>query len=197
MKAFSLLIETSSNISPLEYKFGKDRPESILNILRNPFDPDIDKFIEKECYNNNFNGLISKNIRLLLIAVDLVQPYINILFSKTRHKDHDRFISISWIVGGSYNVDESFIIYSNSYDELEKLVNENFKSVENFSKTSIQKGCAIWNTDLEKRFTFEEILKLENDVQHYIIVAKVDQSFKKQNDPDPKMSPITHFVREN
>ena len=196
IKALSILLETSVNKSPPENKLGTMRKDCLLDILKNPFNPEIDVFLEEECYTKSNNGLISKNIRLMLIAVDMVQPYINILLSKIRLSKGNRYLSVRWIIGGSFFVDETFIVYSYEKNNLIDLKNNNFSDISKLHKTEIQTGAAIWNTS-KRKFIFEDIVKLiETNELHYIIVCKVDQDWKTQNQPDPKTEPKTHIVNE-
>jgi hypothetical protein len=184
IKSMSFLLETSESKSPPEVNLGLNRAECITNILRNPFKPEIDNFIEKECLSNTYNGYISKNLRLLLVNLDLLQPYVHVSYAIVRRNK----FSLKWIVGGCEKVDETFVVYQIAKEgdrefenKIEEWKNEGFKNIQEIRKNNsdklndekikfskIQSGSGIWdlnsNSKNGSKFIFEEFHDIDINI---------------------------------
>lgn len=124
VRTFNILVETSNSKNPQSSSLGSDK-----GLLKPPFNFD----------NNENNGYVSKTIRTGLMAIDTVQPYVEIeSVGKKRFKTDLKptfalstfwckkkkkiaiktsttttldSIKIKWSVGGAFNVDETFLVY--------------------------------------------------------------------------------------
>jgi len=179
---------------------GTNSFDCIVKIIKNPFDiSKIDSKLEESCLSPKHNGFVSKNLRMLLIMTDLAKPYIN--FSHSLNKVL-RVLTITWIVGGAFSVDQTFILYNitnNSNDNENKLFIErinnhkgdNFRNFKDniYSKTSSLSGRTTWklNELFEKTFKYDdnnnpepfkftEQIKIPKDSKKisFLILTKVD-----------------------
>lgn len=157
------LLEVSKNKNPDRKLLGYSNYDCLLNLTNNAFFNKVVKkrVIKKICLDKNVDGYISRIIRLSLSLIDLMLPYINYkhIFNKNINS-----IEISWNIGGSIDVDKTYIIYNidqdnSKFNEYDKIVNsylnneynyyseEEFKKVFNYNSNSIkeQKGKGIWH----------------------------------------------------
>jgi hypothetical protein len=115
LRTLNMLVETSDQKEPLEHTLGTNQ---------DLFSPD-----------GEGNGHISRNIRLSLLAIDVVQPYVSLtrvnginltdldaipLLRKdpkncrsaiVQMSHSDATATVQWTVGGSFDVDETYIVY--------------------------------------------------------------------------------------
>ena len=200
VKAISFLLETSNDKTPNKKQLGKfkskikgkNRKECVLKILKNPFQKEIDQNLKNICLSNLNNGYISKNLRLLLITIDLLEPYINYEIEFITEVDGKNYLKLEWVVGGSKTVDETFVIYNfkgqnesfldeefeNDYINIKKNYFKNFSysNYKKYMKTSLSSGNAIWNKD--KNFTvFQKKILVPSLSLNFsaTILFKVDQ----------------------
>lgn len=122
LATFNILIEISNNKHPPSSHYGSD-----VNMLNPPFDYD----------GNVNNGYATKHIRTALMAIDAVEPYVQIHrvnkrqfyndYQPLRQLEQDRWckktngrkvrkrkhqkLTMGWKVGGSFLVDETFLLY--------------------------------------------------------------------------------------
>lgn len=123
LRAFNILVETSNSKYPWSNQYGSDN-----GLLKAPYNFD----------NNENNGYVAKTLRIALLAIDAVQPYVDIeragskkfktefkplvpltdFWCKSKKKivvngaADNRKITIKWNVGGAFTVDETFLVYA-------------------------------------------------------------------------------------
>ena len=152
------------------------------------------------CLNELIDGYIPRIIRLSLLLIDILQPYVNYRNLPLSGND----LQIEWSVGGTITVDETFILY----EYFNVLPDKNFtqqisaeKNPKNAQKilknmTTLQNGRGIW----DEAFTNNDNYKYnfvapatKGKYLVFVIYAKVDQNWSKQNKPDPQVPPQTHI----
>mmetsp|Transcript_16788 Transcript_16788/g.37751 ORF Transcript_16788/g.37751 Transcript_16788/m.37751 type:complete len:736 (-) Transcript_16788:43-2250(-) len=222
LRSFNLLVETSNDKDPFESSLGSDED------LFNP--------------RGVGNGHISRNIRLTLMVADVVEPYSSIVSINKQDAPLDivpgipvearscisrKFVNIDllassdassvtldWVVGGSFTVDETKLMYSKWEDVPEKFncVQQpteqeyiEYESSSFTSSTSIQNGHTRW-TDAET-FSgkddpnphFSETIDLSSfssgDSIAVFAVCVVDKMWAKQpTKVQPNVPPQSHVV---
>jgi len=200
VKAISFLLETSNDKTPYEGNLGKinsysgkKRNDCIIGILNNPFNykEEVNSTLNNECLSNSNNGYISKNLRLLLVTIDLLEPYVNYRIDLERGNDK-KYIKISWVIGGAISVDETFLLFNlwkegknsldteteNDFNILKKQNFNNFSysSSIKYNKSMLKSGFATWSD--QKRFSvFEERIEIPNYISTFtgVVLFKVDQ----------------------
>jgi hypothetical protein len=134
-RSFNFLVETSSSKNPPSSQYGTN-----VGLLREGYGP-----IQYD--NNKNNGYATKAIRIALTAIDVVNPYVEIVKfhkknlpsdimplkplqrenaktkiwkrrNRTRSKPKKKRM-VRWTVGGAVDVDETFLIYG-SWEDFEK-----------------------------------------------------------------------------
>ena len=75
------------------------------------FKKEVDKSLFNSCLSRTNNGFISKNLRLLLVTIDLLEPYVNYEIELEREAAK-KYLKVKWVVGGAKTVDETFMIFS-------------------------------------------------------------------------------------
>ena len=61
-------------------------------------------------------------------------------------------------------------------------------------KSDILSGSALWDLNFKREKIFKHDFNPEKKFLVYIIYAKVDKDWMKQNNPKPLVSPQTHIV---
>lgn len=198
LKSIMFLLEVSHEKIPEQKLLGRRNKHCLMNTRHNAFfnTPAKNKH---RCEEELIDGYIPRIIRLSLLLIDILQPYVNF-----RQRADDGNLIVDWAVGGAITVDETFILYG-YFDEvldkqiLEQIINEKDPDVTKKYlqyNTPVKNGKAIWDksfTDQDYfRETFETPLEFGN-VLIYIIYAKVDQNWAKQTAPDPAVPPQTHI----
>lgn len=201
LSTFNVLMEISRSKNPGDALYGSEN--SLLNA---PFKYD----------NNVDNGYATKTIRTALMSIDVVEPYVEITRAKSkrfyqelkplrvlknRWSDKKKKITtadsskpkIYWSVGGSFSVDETFLLYGKwsdlpltfdsinqpSHDDIIALMNN-----DKFFKTGTQAGSTRWSDPMSGAIpTFTRRVKTSRfssgDRLAVIAVAKVDQSWSQ------------------
>lgn len=200
LRAFNMLIETSNNKIPSSH-LGTS--ENVLN-----YKPSFES-----------NGHVARNIRLSLMAIDVVQPYVAIT-SVNRHALSDdivpmlhldnlesqiskiisvpestKEVELTWTVGGAFTVDSTALHYSN-LDNLPPTVND-------YESTEAKDGVTNWSkrsAEKESFTSFKETL----DISKYkagesifvMASAEVDQGWMTEpsGNVEPKLPPMSHIV---
>ncbi len=202
LNTFNFLIETSNSKDPLSSKYGTD-----VSILNAPF-----------LYDNNANnGYATKHVRTSLMAIDAAEPYVEIIgcnrknfnkeytplnvlrkgWSKRFKKIRSRVGAkprVRWNVGGSFTVDETFLLYG-KWSDLPSNINDinqpshsalvELMNNANFYKTSSQNGDTRWSDPTSTSIpSFKQRIKTNKFVSKDKIVifavAKVDQDWLYQ-----------------
>ena len=118
LSTFNILVETSYNKNPSSSNLGSDK-----GLFQAPFD--YDGYVH--------NGYVAKNIRTMLLAIDVVEPYVELYqfkskilppevkprraISNRKCKKYRKKNSVKvnakmkWKVGGSFTVDETWLVY--------------------------------------------------------------------------------------
>ncbi|OEU07605.1 Zn-dependent exopeptidase [Fragilariopsis cylindrus CCMP1102] len=154
LRTFNILVEISKT---------KDPPSSELGT-------NVDLFNAPFAYDNNANnGYAAKHIRTALMAIDMVEPYVEIIkfqkktfnseirplkklrkidadFKKRRWQKRRKLVKtrpklnrkVKWSVGGSINVDETYLIYGNYND-----FPDSFGSVNQLNQSDINAAIEI------------------------------------------------------
>ena len=199
LRVFSIIIETSTDKNPENNALGTDQ-----DLLSGPFSFDVN------------NGYVAKHIRTSLLAIDVVEPYVEIIQGKKkkfmselkplvplrrRWSKKKKFINaksskkprISWTVGGSFQVDETFLVYGlwtdfpNFFNGIQQLEESQLEFVLDplnsaFSTTPVQSGGTRWSSSATD-FGAEEIFTKKIDLSRFsasdevavFAFAKVDQ----------------------
>jgi len=204
LRAFNIIIETSTNKNPVNNALGTDK-----DLLSGPFSFD----------NFENNGYVAKHIRTSLLAIDVVEPYVEIIqcmkkkfiselkplvplkrrWSKKKKSIYAKSSKqprISWTVGGSFQVDETFLVYGlwtdfpNFFNGIQQLKESQLEIVLDpsnsaFSTTPAQSGGTRWSssaTDFgaEQVFTTKKVDLSRFSAFDEVAVfafAKVDQAW--------------------
>ena len=199
LKSIMFLLEVSYEKIPEQKLLGRKNKHCLMNTRYNAFFSDLAKN-KKKCGEELIDGYIPRIIRLSLLLIDILQPYVNF-----RQRADNGNLKVEWAVGGAVTVDETFILYGYFDTVLEKeilqgIVNEKDPNLtKKYLKynTPIRNGKAVWDKNFtDKDYfseTFEDPLNFGN-VLIYIVYAKVDQNWGKQNSPDPGVPPQTHIT---
>lgn len=198
LKSIMFLLEVSHSKIPEQKELGRKNKHCLMNTRYNAFFNKIAKNKHK-CEEELIDGYIPRVIRLSLLLIDILQPYVNF-----RQMANDKDLVVDWAVGGAITVDETFILYG-YFDEplekntLEEIVNEKDPSITKKylpMSSPIRKGKAVWDKNFSDKDYFTEVFDepMKNgNILIYIIYAKVDQNWAKQNKPDPAVPPQTHI----
>ena len=204
LRTFNILVETSDSKNPDDEDLGTDE-----GLLTGPFEFD----------SNADNGYVSKHIRTALMAIDIVEPYIEIVqyrnrklppelkplsrlykrWSKWKKKVRGKSFSqprIGWTIGGSFNVQDTFLVYGrwddfplffNSINQLKQsqidaILQDNTGK---FLRTDSQSGGKRWSNDSigeEEKFQDKVVLSSfsRGDKVAIFAFAKVDQKWADQ-----------------
>lgn len=195
LKSIMFLLEVSNEKDPQQVTLGRNNLDCIANLRSNAFFNEIAPN-KQVCLDDYIDGYIPRIIRLSLTLIDLLSPYVNY-----KTKENQDGIEVEWAVGGSINVDSTYIVYdyfkkksdcfTNKFnpDDLETLKNK----LKN--RTNSLSGKGIWNVDYTAKDNFKEKLKKkENFTLIFMIIAEVDKSWGKKNNPDPDINPQTHIA---
>ena len=205
LSTFNILVEISNSKNPPSSEYGSD-----ASLLNAPFKYD----------GNVINGYATKHIRTALMAIDTVKPYVEI--NRYKKKRFDKELTplkvlknkwfrkkkkvvartsnkprVWWNVGGSFSVDETFLLYGRwsdfpwNFNKVNEVTHDELMSVLNdqsgkFSKSEIQSGHTRWsNPRTEAIPSFSARVKgLTNfspdDSLAVFAVAKVDQNWLEQ-----------------
>lgn len=132
-------------------------------------------------------GLISQNIRMALVMLDLVEPYLSWQNSALNPipaiANINTNITLSWFVNGSFSVTETNLLYGTDPDPI-----KNFQ----FSTESLS-GDSHWT---ENAYTQELTLPSTPGNYYFVAHAVVDQQALIQNDPEPDLLPQSFFVNQ-
>lgn len=198
IKSIMFLLETSEDKSPSEKLLGKKNKNCLINFRLNAF---FNKKKQKNyCREKDNNGYIPKVIRISLLLIDLIKPYINF-----RQLNKNNNLLIQWSVGGAIEVNETFILFGYFERELTKDILKEIKREKNpenirghlMFKTGVKEGKGIWDKNYSKENYFEETFispEKQGKVLVFIIYAKVDQNWKSPRNSSPRIPPQTHFV---
>ncbi|CAM9916764.1 unnamed protein product [Scytosiphon promiscuus] len=107
LRALNILVEASDNKHP---------PQSLLGSRQGLLDPTPSK-------EEHANGHVARNVRLSLMVVDLVEPYVEWLPNPTEQADdksinsgvvvadEKRGLDLEWTVGGAFEVDTTQLVW--------------------------------------------------------------------------------------
>lgn len=218
LNTFNILVETSNSKNPASSAYGSD-----TSLLDAPFlyDANVD------------NGYATKHVRTALMAIDAVEPYVEInrckgkrynqeykplraltnRWSKRYKKIRSKFGSkpkVWWSVGGSFTVDETFIIYG-KWSDLPSTFNGlnqpshtdviSLMSNSNFYTTKTKSGSTRWSDPTSATVpSFAARIKTSKfasgDLIAVFAIAKVDQNWSLQpNNIWPNVSVQSHMVK--
>lgn len=165
LRAFNVLIETSASKLPRENTLGISQ----------------DLFSSSSLSKNN--GHVSRNIRLSLLMIDMVEPYVSVVSVGERHISNDiiprmkpekrscmktkvfrvsaesEFIDLKWIVGGSIQVDETRLVYAkwsdlhSSFDGINQPDEKHYDDLLHLSEKTKKHGKQVYFTDIQTGFT--------------------------------------------
>jgi hypothetical protein len=160
LRAFNMLIETSN----------RKIPQSHLGSNRNIIDDN----------QHEYNGHVSRNIRLALMAIELVQPYVsfwgvnkvplqNDVVPSMRRKGQNlidskimlippgqKFTTIAWTVGGGITVDNTKLVYGKLDDNTQIVIDPEDKDFDlgAFSEqvSTVSSGPTRWQSKWQTSF---------------------------------------------
>jgi len=199
LKSIMFLLEVSHEKIPEQKLLGRKNLDCLINIRQNAFFNTIAPNKNK-CLDELIDGYVPRIIRLSLLLIDILKPYVNY-----RHSTQKDNLLIEWTVGGAITVNETFILF----DYFETMPNKELINSIKLEKnprnsqikylkqaTSIVNGKAIWDQNYSAndifKFIFEQPKK-KGKFLVFLIYAKVDQEWAKQNMPDPQVPPQTHI----
>lgn len=200
LKSIMFLLEVSNDKAPEQKYLGRENLDCIINLRSNAFFNEITKD-KKFCLDEYIDGYIPRIIRLSLTLIDILSPYINL-----RIKENQNDIAVEWAVGGSINVDNTYIVYDyfpNNYGRIRMGLLKNHLKTGDIAiikrylnqTTTAQTGKAIWNVDYEAKDNFKQVLqKKHSSTLVFMVIASVDSSWGKKNNPDPDINPQTHIA---
>lgn len=160
-KSLVYLIETSDDKSPKNSDLGDSSYLLSKNFVK-----------ESNSDKSQYNSFVSRNIRLSLIGIEMLQPYVCFndfyLVNKKDPKFNSKFNQLtfsleelnnkfiqfhtSWFIGGSYKVDKTFLTLNiiktkkKNYKKIRKLINNSFLQG---NRGSLLSYASSLNTDEE------------------------------------------------
>lgn len=220
LSTFNILVEVSNAKNPRSNKFGTE-----TSLLNAPFRYD----------SNVNNGYATKHIRTTLMAIDAVEPYVEIRQCKetrfiqeikpltaltprwSRGEKHicanfrEEDPKVWWTVGGSFSVDETFLLYGkwsdlpSQFNAINQPDHQDLMEIMNsskFYKTDIQSGDALWSDptsgsipDFNARVELSHFSGRDNRIAVFA-VAKVDQNWLEQpSNIWPNVGVQSHMVK--
>lgn len=163
-RCVTYLVETAREKKPAEHTLGSSE-----DILQRGAEGD---------------GHVPRNVRLLLTAMDALEPYI-ILNENVHTNEHNKPV-ISWAVRGSFYVDGCVVQWKTAGSE-------------HHGMSDVKNGTATASMSGGEPFTFSHALMgpFPSKTTHVFIrvAAVVDQTFASQpTDSDPDVSPQGHLI---
>lgn len=180
-RAFNILIETSDDKSPAEYRLG-DNSSLTDEALAEYLPPNVSI------------GHVPRNLRLALFYIDIVQPYVVWTTNPTTGTTKTP-VAFEWEVAGSITIDKTHLVISTRPD----LANAT-------TVTTAQSGVSRWfHPDMNKsvpadaiksKGVFHEAIPFINPGVYFVQAhATVDQNWAQQPaTPSPTVPPQTHIV---
>ncbi len=199
LKSIMFLLEVSHEKIPEQKLLGRKNVDCLINIRQNAFFNEI-AHNKQTCLDALIDGYVPRIIRLSLLLIDILQPYISY-----RHFNKDQNLFVEWSVGGAIKVDETFILYDYFNESPDKKFIKSIYAEKNPKNTQIKllkkiteakNGKAIWEKNYSKEDFFNFTFQKPSESGKYIvfvIYAKVDQDWGKQTMPDPQVPPQTHI----
>ncbi|DAZ93873.1 TPA: hypothetical protein N0F65_008139 [Lagenidium giganteum] len=177
-RAFNILVETSFDKRPKEASLGNSSALSDSALAH---------------FGSESIGHVPRNVRMALMFIDLVQPYI-------AWKHHPRkssagsSLKFKWEVLGSIAVDSTQLLVSKHPDMSDAVATTAQSGVTRWYHPDFETSRAHDNNGL-----FHELLTFDDSGTYYIqAVATVDQDWTKQGTgadaPVPNVPPQTHIV---
>jgi hypothetical protein len=176
-RAFNILIETSTSKNPTASSLGTNATLS-------------DSALSDYLSSTQTIGHVPRNVRISLLYIDLVQPYVVWKVNPTT-ASVGKATTFTWEVAGSITVDSTQLIVSKQPD------------LSSPTQTKAQAGVTRWyHADLQTSTTtnnkglFSESLTFNTTGVYYVqATAKVDQNWALQpSSPVPDVKPQTHVV---
>jgi hypothetical protein len=134
------------------------------------------------------DGFIPQNIRMALVVIDLVEPYVNweisIISSIPTIAYTNSKITLNWSVNGSFTTTNTRILYGQEPNPISEFQ----------YNTSNKSGDRSW-TDAW-RFSENIILPEVPGDYYFVANAQVDQRSLLQNAPEPPFQPQSFFVKQ-
>ncbi len=200
LKSIMFLLEVSHEKIPEQKFLGSYNYDCLVNIRQNAFFNTITPH-KNLCLDEVIDGYIPRIIRLSLLLIDILKPYVNYRINNSNSKN----LIVEWLVGGAITVDETFILFD-YFDEIptkefeQKVLSEkDLKLVQNSylkKSTEVKKGKGIWHEEYSTSEFFSNNFDTSNKNRKFlvfVIYAKVDQNWAKQKMPDPNVPPQTHI----
>ncbi len=173
-RSFNILVECSNSKVPAAAELGNNEPLRVAN---------LETFLNAR----HDIGHVARNVRLGLLYIDLVQPYVE---SKNSPNVTTNRVTVSWEVLGAMVVDKTWVQVSLVKDFSTLVV-----------ETTSQSGGTRWKNDKEASSPiFSQELTLDTSSRRYYIRARaiVDQDWVTQGTGDdapvPNVGPQTHVV---
>ena len=177
LRSIMFLLEISNEKIPKEKELGIRDDNCLLNF--------------RSSINNQTcdDGYVNRVIRIAITLIDLLIPYIKI--------EKEILNSVEWNVGGAIIVDETFIIYD--YFDSKPSFSNDITNPSNMyeilkRKSEVFSGNALWSLEFNRENAYKYSFTTEKKYLVYIIYAKVDKDWMKQNNPKPLVNPQTHIV---
>lgn len=130
------------------------------------------------------DGHVPRNVRLLVSAVDAVEPYI--VVDEKLETNEDKVPAVSWVIGGAFIVDGTALQWSSPDGERHGISN----SMNGTINTMENGGSG-------KKFShvIDDAFAVQSGPVYARIVAVVDQQYAKQPDGSvPDVSPQSHLM---
>lgn len=154
-RSFNILVETSNSKNPSERSLGNDESLSKEN---------LGKYLP-----SSFKvGHVARNVRLSLLYIDLVQPYINWIKLGSQGALLGMPVEFTWEVLGAFTVDMTVLEISRTM---------NFKNAKRYK---VQSGSTRWRHDAEDSFQgkFTEYVSFDKTGKYYArAITTVDQVY--------------------
>ncbi|TMW65360.1 hypothetical protein Poli38472_008002 [Pythium oligandrum] len=178
-RSFNILIETSNSKQPTESSLGNDA--SLSDAALADFLPATQTI-----------GHVPRNVRIALMYIDLVQPYVQWKNGTESSRAGDE-VTFNWEVLGAVTVDDTHLKISKTAD---------FNETE---LTAFQTGVTRWyhpdmaTSSATNKGLFKHSVTFKEPGTYYVqAVATVDQNWLKQGTgkdvPVPNVPPQTHVV---
>ncbi|HLF06532.1 MAG TPA: Ig-like domain-containing protein, partial [Thermoplasmata archaeon] len=161
-RSANILVETSTSKQPAESSFGTD--ENVLNV------------------SGTGDGHLPRNMRLALVIIDGVQPYVQMLATPPAQASQGEVVDFNWQVGGSFKTDETQVLWGTDPDPVNKST----------QKSTIQTGLTRWDG---ATYTEKVTMPSAAGDNYFVVRARVDQNWKQQGSPQPVVQPQEHVTR--
>jgi hypothetical protein len=185
--AYAAAWDTDYVFSGFENSFARSLAIGIeISNTKAPDEALLGDHSEVSMSNGNI-GLVSQNIRMAIVFIDLVEPYVSWQNSSIKalpvEIETNSNITLNWTVGGSFSVTDTNLFYGTDPDPVNNYQNT----------TTLLSGASHWSGEV---FTQTFTAPASSGDYYFVAHAVVDQSSLVQVSPEPDVKPQSFFVNQ-